>query len=59
VLVWGSNAARDAPAHQALGAGGRAGPPGQHSSFFVPVTIGLAFLAALLQTAWYRNKREE
>jgi cytochrome d ubiquinol oxidase subunit I len=27
--------------------------------FFVPVTIGLAFLTALLQTAWYRNKREE
>jgi cytochrome bd ubiquinol oxidase subunit I len=26
---------------------------------FVPVTIGLAFLTALLQTAWYRNKREE
>jgi cytochrome bd ubiquinol oxidase subunit I len=27
--------------------------------FFVPVTIGLAFLTALLQTAWYRNKRDE
>ena len=27
--------------------------------FFVPVTIGLAFLTALLQTAWYRTKREE
>jgi cytochrome bd-type quinol oxidase subunit 1 len=27
--------------------------------FFVPVTIGLAFLTALLQTAWYRNGREE
>jgi cytochrome d ubiquinol oxidase subunit I len=27
--------------------------------FFVPVTIGLAFLTALLQTAWYRNKKEE
>jgi len=27
--------------------------------FFVPVTIGLAFLTALLQTAWYRNNREE
>jgi cytochrome bd ubiquinol oxidase subunit I len=27
--------------------------------FFVPVTIGLAFLTALLQTAWYRSKREE
>jgi cytochrome d ubiquinol oxidase subunit I len=27
--------------------------------FFVPVTIGLAFLTALLQTAWYRGKREE
>jgi len=24
---------------------------------FVPVTIGLAFLVALLQTAWYRNQR--
>ncbi|HEY5194284.1 MAG TPA: cytochrome ubiquinol oxidase subunit I [Solirubrobacteraceae bacterium] len=24
---------------------------------FVPVTIGLAFLVALLQTAWYRNER--
>src|SRR5712692_660223 len=27
--------------------------------FFVPVTIGLAFLTALLQTAWYRSKRAE
>jgi cytochrome bd-type quinol oxidase subunit 1 len=27
--------------------------------FFVPVTIGLAFLTALLQTAWYRSKRED
>src|SRR5262249_37257242 len=27
--------------------------------FFVPVTIGLAFLTAVLQTAWYRSKREE
>ena len=27
--------------------------------FFVPVTIGLAFLTALLQTAWYRNKKDE
>jgi cytochrome d ubiquinol oxidase subunit I len=27
--------------------------------FFVPVTIGLAFLTALLQTAWYRNNRDE
>src|SRR2546423_7929957 len=27
--------------------------------FFVPVTIGLAFLTALLQTAWYRNGRAE
>ena len=27
--------------------------------FFVPVTIGLAFLTALLQTAWYRSRREE
>ncbi len=27
--------------------------------FFVPVTIGLAFLTALLQTAWYRNKQPE
>src|SRR5713101_9696035 len=26
---------------------------------FVPVTIGLAFLTALLQTAWYRSKRAE
>ncbi len=26
---------------------------------FVPVTIGLAFLTALLQTAWYRSKRDE
>ena len=25
--------------------------------FFVPVTIGLAFLTALLQTAWYRNEQ--
>jgi cytochrome bd ubiquinol oxidase subunit I len=25
--------------------------------FFVPVTIGLAFLTALLQTAWYRSKQ--
>ena len=27
--------------------------------FFVPVTIGLAFLTALLQTAWYRNGNPE
>ena len=27
--------------------------------FFVPVTIGLAFLTALLQTAWYRSQRDE
>src|SRR6185312_15942048 len=27
--------------------------------FFVPVTIGLAFLTALLQTAWYRNKQTQ
>ncbi|HUK70555.1 MAG TPA: cytochrome ubiquinol oxidase subunit I [Streptosporangiaceae bacterium] len=27
--------------------------------FFVPVTIGLAFLTALLQTAWHRSGREE
>jgi cytochrome bd ubiquinol oxidase subunit I len=27
--------------------------------FFVPVTIGLAFLTAVLQTAWYRSKRDE
>src|SRR5215471_10121432 len=27
--------------------------------FFVPVTIGLAFLTALLQTAWYRTKQDE
>ncbi|HUD77263.1 MAG TPA: cytochrome ubiquinol oxidase subunit I [Streptosporangiaceae bacterium] len=26
---------------------------------FVPITIGLAFLVALLQTAWYRSKRDE
>ncbi len=25
--------------------------------FFVPVTIGLAFLTALLQTTWYHSKR--
>jgi cytochrome d ubiquinol oxidase subunit I len=27
--------------------------------FFVPVTIGLAFLTALLQTSWHRTKRPE
>ena len=27
--------------------------------FFVPVTIGLAFLTALLQTAWYRSRQDE
>ena len=27
--------------------------------FFVPVTIGLAFLTALLQTAWYTGRRPE
>src|SRR6516165_5282938 len=27
--------------------------------FFVPVTIGLAFLTALLQTAWFRNGKDE
>src|SRR5215469_8825697 len=27
--------------------------------FFVPVTIGLAFLTALLQTAWYRTKQDD
>src|SRR6266536_3391816 len=27
--------------------------------FFVPLTIGLAFLTALLQTAWQRSKRED
>jgi cytochrome d ubiquinol oxidase subunit I len=27
--------------------------------FFVPVTIGLAVLTALLQTAWYRTKQDE
>jgi cytochrome bd ubiquinol oxidase subunit I len=27
--------------------------------FFVPVTIGLAFLTALLQTAWYRSKNDQ
>src|ERR1700757_3596081 len=26
---------------------------------FIPGTIGLAFLTALLQTAWYRSKRDE
>ena len=26
---------------------------------FVPVTIGLAFLVALLQTAWHRNGQPE
>ena len=26
---------------------------------FVPVTIGLAFLVAILQTAWYRNEKPE
>ena len=26
---------------------------------FVPVTIGLAFLVAILQTAWYRNDKPE
>ena len=25
--------------------------------FFVPITIGLAFLTALLQTAWHRSGR--
>src|SRR5260370_18185161 len=27
--------------------------------FFVPITIGLAFLTALLPTAWYRSKKDE
>jgi cytochrome bd-type quinol oxidase subunit 1 len=27
--------------------------------FFVPVTIGLAFLTALLQTAWHRSRQQE
>jgi cytochrome bd ubiquinol oxidase subunit I len=27
--------------------------------FFVPVTIGLGFLTAVLQTAWYRSKRDD
>src|ERR1700751_5009341 len=27
--------------------------------FFIPVTIGLAFLTALLQTAWHRNRNDE
>src|SRR3974377_2430150 len=27
--------------------------------FFVPVTIGLAFLTALLQTSWYRHGKAE
>src|ERR1700723_1866710 len=26
---------------------------------FVPITIGLAVLTALLQTAWYRSKRDD
>src|ERR1700739_140588 len=26
---------------------------------FIPITIGLAFLTALLQTAWHRCRREE
>src|SRR6202012_6093414 len=26
---------------------------------FVPITIGLAFLTALLQTAWHRNRQDE
>ena len=26
--------------------------------FFVPVTIGLAFLVALLHTAWYRSGKD-
>ena len=26
---------------------------------FIPITIGLAFLTALLQTAWLRTDREE
>src|SRR5277367_5413973 len=27
--------------------------------FFIPITIGLAFLTALLQTAWHRNRQDE
>jgi cytochrome d ubiquinol oxidase subunit I len=27
--------------------------------FFVPVTMGLAFLTALLQTAWYRTRQDQ
>src|SRR5213080_2881359 len=27
--------------------------------FFVPITIGLAFLTAVLQTTWYRTNRDE
>src|ERR1700761_1084193 len=27
--------------------------------FFVPVTIGLAFLVAMLETAWYRTGQEQ
>jgi len=27
--------------------------------FFVPITIGLAFLTALLQTAWHRSNKDE
>ena len=29
-----------------------------YHSLFVPVTIGLGFLTAVLQTAWHRNGRE-
>ena len=27
--------------------------------FFIPITIGLAFLTALLQTSWHRSGRPE
>src|SRR5690348_14634273 len=33
--------------------------PSINHFFFVPITIGLAFLTALLQTAWYRNGRAD
>ena len=32
--------------------------PNKHF-FFVPITIGLAFLTALLQTAWVRSGRDD
>ena len=30
-------------------------PPAYYHFFFVPVTIGLAFLVVILQTTWYRT----